>query len=428
MRNTLFLLALAISLLGLPVCSFAQKNFIKGYFVTTQQDTVHCLINDRNWQKNPKEVQYKITLTGEATTFKPSQVQSFGLATGELYEGRVVTFTASPMDLENLQTTVAPNTVTDTVFLRVLARGSANLLYLYNGQRDHFFYQANSGAAVELTVHRHLQDNALTGKALLVQENHYQNQLATLFKDCPAVAEKLSAVKYTISDLRAVFRQYNACRKTEAYTSARDKVRVRFGVMGGVAQHRLELRSSERPELEKTRFESPLAPTYGISLTAVLPRNRQRWSIYNELALKPYKATGTYHQHINFAYEHRLYETEFSVNSLGLVNMVRYQVWAGGAAKPFVGVGMANNFILQFKEHQRVHVTYDFSERQEFHERLPVGHNKKHELAAVVAAGVTFKKATVEVRGELGNGFADSSPASSSRKAVSFLVGYQFNQ
>ncbi|WP_157593055.1 outer membrane beta-barrel protein [Rufibacter tibetensis] len=405
--------------------SFAQKNFVSGYFVTVKNDTISCLINDQNWKKNPKQVQYRITENGDTDTFKPAQIKSFGLSTGDVFEGKIVSIDNSTNNVERLSVNGAPTTTTDTVFLKVLVKGAANLFYLYNGEREHFYYQTNAENLVELGLTYSLQFDPVTGKRLLITDSKYRGQLKTYFADCSALTEKLLDIKYSVSDMRAAFKQYNTCRNNNGYVSTEEKARFDFGVLAGASFTNLSFTSAERVDLARTKFKSPVSFNAGISVNMILPRNRQRWSFYNELLWKSYTAQGNYYQTIDFAYEHRAYNTEFSISSFGLGSMIRYNM-SFPTLKPFVSIGVANNLILHVKEFQSVHVTYDFSEKEEYYERVPVGIIDKHELGALVGAGVSYKKTSLEARGEVGSGFTRSGLTASHKTAIRVLFGYHF--
>ncbi len=404
---------------SLPVA--AQKNFIKGYFVTTANDTIQCFINDKGWNQNPRQIEYKITAAGEAATFRPAEIKSFGLSTGDIYEGRVVTRNNSPKDLEALRLGNTGVTTTDTVFLRVLVRGAANLLYLNNGNRDYFYYQTNADIPVELDVRYTLQQDPLTGKALFITDNRFQAQLKSYFEACPAVVKQLTFAKYNISDLRAAFKAYNACTQNQGYEGAAKNLTLAFGLLGGTSLTYVDFDTPETPSLQHTPFQGGPSLNVGLALNIIIPQNRQKWSFYNELLLKSFKATGSFEEHLPFAYETRHYYTEFDVKSAGLTSMLRYQ-FLDTPVRPYVNAGFAVNYIFDVQEFQSVRTTFDFTTRETYWEPTPLGVYQQVELALALGAGVTYKKFSLETRVERGDSFSHSLAPSHKIAAMLLLL------
>ncbi|WP_187264652.1 outer membrane beta-barrel protein [Pontibacter beigongshangensis] len=415
----------------LSLNSFAQKNFSEGYYISNQGDTVRCLINDRNWLKNPETVQLKLTASGEVVTYQVADIKGFGLATGDVYVREEVSIDQTKNKINPMLGNIRPEPITDIVFLRILVRGKATLLLLDDGERQHFYYQAEGHKPEELLLSYYLKENAYSrsapqwssGTSLVTQEK-YRGQLVSYFMDCPVLQDKIKRARYTANSLSDLFSKYNSCADNQTTIAPREQIKISYGLVGGPTMVNLRFISDFRKDLAGTNFETPLSYTAGVSLNIQLPRNRQKWSIQNDLRWKPYKASGKFEESRPGAYEHRTYTTEFVINCIGLSSMLRYQA-ASSTIKPYINVGIANNFNLKSRNHQTIHIARLTVE--EIQKGKGVHLYRSYEPAAIFGAGLNFYQASVEVRGETGSAFAGEKAVVSKKSMLSLLLGYRFN-
>lgn len=143
-----------------PVLAFDQNNYKAGYIVKSNGDTVKGYINYREWDRTPKNIEFKNRLQDkEVLGFSPAAVKSFsieGLESYISYTGRVsmdkVTFPDLPDQLDTA-------TAVDTIYLKVLATGE-NISLLSNEDkiRPRFFYKEVSNDPHELIYHQYYVD------------------------------------------------------------------------------------------------------------------------------------------------------------------------------------------------------------------------------------------------------------------------------
>ena len=126
-RKTIENTFLIISLTLITTAS-AQENYIEGYIINMNNDTIFGYINYQNWEKDPNKVQFKTAPDKEPVSYKPMEIKEF--KTGdEIYVSAVVKAEISSTDTRNLTYNPEAIIVTDTTFLQSLFRGDKNLFY-----------------------------------------------------------------------------------------------------------------------------------------------------------------------------------------------------------------------------------------------------------------------------------------------------------
>ncbi|MEN0052251.1 MAG: outer membrane beta-barrel protein [Mucilaginibacter sp.] len=179
----LYALLLAATLF--PFVLKAQSNYKPGYAVTVKGDTLRGFIDLREWQTDPRNINFKTSASAsEIQILGPSAITFFNvsdLVSYERYIGKLSTDRTNTSVMINGRDT---STITDSLFLRVLQKGSKVTLYEYNDKiKTHFFVADNADNKPAELIYRIYYDGAKT-----VTENGYMRQLYAL------------AVKYGVGD------------------------------------------------------------------------------------------------------------------------------------------------------------------------------------------------------------------------------------
>ena len=179
----LYALLFAVTLF--PFILKAQSNYKPGYAVTVKGDTLRGFIDLREWQTDPQNINFKTSANANETRILgPSAITFFdvsGLVSYERYIGKLNVDRTSISSMTNGRDTT---TVTDTLFLKILQKGSKVTLYEYNDKiKNHFFVADNADGTPTELIYRIYNDGDKT-----VSETGYMRQLYTL------------AVKYDVGD------------------------------------------------------------------------------------------------------------------------------------------------------------------------------------------------------------------------------------
>jgi len=314
--------------------------------------------------------------------------------------------------------------VIDTVFLRVVNKGAASLLYLKdeNG-KEHFYIQKQQETPIELKFNKYVKEE--DGKKVIATSEIYKGQLFTYFADCPNLKKSISGLEYKFDNLQSVFELYNQCQGEgkQDYKAKSQKIIYQFGLIVGVSKASLKFEGSNHSALTNSTFKSPINMALGITLNLVFPRSHQRWMIYNELLCKPYTAKADYTEKRSDE-NYQTSQTTFKMNYIGLGNMIRYNLTIG-KIRPFINAGLANNISLNEVNKQETYSRLYTSERRTIGEGID--DLRKYEQALLFGAGVSNQRTSAEVRLELGNGISNFVNLSSQKKMVNFIIGYYFN-
>lgn len=404
--------------------TFGQKNFVKGYVILPSQDTISGFVDDQNWERNPKVIHFKKTITGEMQRYGVQQIMGFGAEASNSYRKSIVQVDITPSRIEELLLVTKPKLLTDTVFLLELVRGSINLYHLSDeNHKNHFFIQQKNGSIEEL-----IQRNYLVTKnrqQMLGTYNQYKDQLQYSFlTECPALQSRIKQTPYSKTALKTLIEQYNLCLNPKAHTEIKleNQHKLMFGFLAGANSTRYTFKGADA-YMPNTKFDKQQNPMIGLAFQVALPYNRQKWSIYNELAWKRHYSKSTY-EHTDRWIDEKSSIT-IKANYVGLTTLLRYS-WINKNYQPFINAGFAINRAVNLDmqlQTQRNFYTYQTSYDGPYQEN----HRRNVEIGVVGGAGVKIRKMAAEIRYERANGFLDLSQLSVEKKMLVFLVSYNLN-
>lgn len=144
------LLRLLIILAVLPISTFAQSNYKPGYVVNLKGDTIHGYVNYREWNNAPRQFSFKNQPEdANATEFNNQNARAFGVTGLVHYERHTVSISIDPLNIDALKMRPDLTTITDTVFLKILTRGTHITLYAYTDDIKPRFYISQTGGNAE---------------------------------------------------------------------------------------------------------------------------------------------------------------------------------------------------------------------------------------------------------------------------------------
>ena len=141
MRKTLLFLTLTF----FTSFTFSQNSFDKAYFVNNAGERIECFIKNKDWLYNPDEFEYKVSLDVEKKVENIKRVKEFGIYNKLKYVRFTVEIDRSSDNITTLSKERRPIFNKETLFLKMLIEGKANL-YSYTdnkGGLKRFFYNVN---------------------------------------------------------------------------------------------------------------------------------------------------------------------------------------------------------------------------------------------------------------------------------------------
>ena len=162
-------------LLAVPVLSFAQSNFHKGYILTNSSDTLKGYIDYKEREQNPLIVIFKKELADQPQSFTVGNCTGYGINEMEVYQRAVIDISMSKIEVPNLSTGLDSSSRRDIVFLKVLQAGKNITLYSYRDDIKQRFYLKDRNNTVPYELIRQTYIDPVSDH--LVERNKYARQL-----------------------------------------------------------------------------------------------------------------------------------------------------------------------------------------------------------------------------------------------------------
>ena len=122
----------------------AQENFNKGYIVSHNKDTIHGLIDYRNWKTNPEYIKFKNNNGEQEKALRPNDILEFSVL-DESYISAKVNVGIRSDNIGYLDQNSTLDSYSDTVFLQTLYKGEKSLFLYHNKGIDHFYILTEKG-------------------------------------------------------------------------------------------------------------------------------------------------------------------------------------------------------------------------------------------------------------------------------------------
>ena len=190
--------------------SFSQENFVPGYIIDGNNDTIQGYINYRNWKTCPEKISFKNSGDLVEKDVLPSDIKGF-MVSDKIYVSAFVKIEISPINTSYLEYNPDFRFITDTVFLQARFRGVKNLyLFIDNDRRDYFYFW-NDTSFTLLEYKRYLVKKDNQSKIFLHENKRYIGQLTYYLRECPALAPKIETTGYYTTSIEKLYREYAKC-------------------------------------------------------------------------------------------------------------------------------------------------------------------------------------------------------------------------
>lgn len=185
--------------------STAQKLFEKGYIINQTGEKTTCFIKNQDRKKNPTQIEYKLTKEGEVNIGTLKAIKEFAFDSGSKYVRASVGVDRSESGF-NKEAKREVSLVTETIFLKVLFEGKANLYKYEEGDFIKYFYSINDKEISQLIYKIYLNPNFTKGE----NETYKKQLFDDLDKKCASL-DDIKDLSYTQRDLLEFFDAYNRC-------------------------------------------------------------------------------------------------------------------------------------------------------------------------------------------------------------------------
>jgi len=208
-KNCISLLLLLLTTSSL----FAQINFEKGYFISSNGQKTDCYIKNVDWVSNPVDFEYKLTLEGDSKTGRISSVKEFSVPTIFKYQKHTVQVDMSDNELSKMSYDKNPEWKEKTVFLNVLVEGNATLYHYKDSDVSRFFFKKQYTDITQLIF-----KSFITKDGDIAENNQFRQKLYTELQ-CESISRnRVSKLRCIKNDLTSFFVHYNACKNNDFET------------------------------------------------------------------------------------------------------------------------------------------------------------------------------------------------------------------
>ena len=250
---------------------FSQMHFESGYFINNSNERINCFIKNAEWLNNPEKFEYRIDSSGHTDLKLISGVKEFAFDNGEKFVRAKVEIDTTTDVISKLNENKYPEWKLKVVFLKVIVEGKANL-YSYEGNGvKRYFYNVDSMPIKQLIHKRYI-----TNYTSICENNLYLEQLSSeLHCETQLITEP---IKYELGSLLKFFIEYNQCKgiAPKQYIQRKSLI-LDFKIVVGVNYSNIKLKL-------QNDYHFPSEPFFlaGFETEAVLPFNKNRWSIVLE--------------------------------------------------------------------------------------------------------------------------------------------------
>jgi hypothetical protein len=120
--------------------AFSQNRFENGYIINNNNERTECLIKNEGWNSNPTTFFYKLNEHAEIIKGDLKQIKEFGIGNIFRFKRFKLSFDRSSNTLQSMSTVKEPINIENTIYLRHLVEGVANLYYYQDSNLRRFFF------------------------------------------------------------------------------------------------------------------------------------------------------------------------------------------------------------------------------------------------------------------------------------------------
>ncbi len=317
----------------------AQQNFISGYVITHEGDTLRGHIDYQQWTNSPAEFGFKPFGSDEIKILKPTDLQYFYVEKpNELYGSVTTTITSRSSKYATLSSS---EVILFSGFARVLLEGHVSLYMIRFKNLTYYILRLPDNSFKELTLKRiAVTQNGITS----IRDFHvYRNYLKEFEKDCESLAGLSERLKYSEKDFILFVSNYNNCHSANyvVVSTLQKKIVATKGIMLSVNNSQYVI-SDSYSEVGAGQKVKGYGFTAGVSLLAGYPHGR--WGLSVDFLYKFLRLENN----VNFYKVFAQYEgfNKFNMDLLKLTAQVRHTS-VSGKVRPYIGGGITASVPLR---------------------------------------------------------------------------------
>ena len=315
------LIFILIFFISLNICS--QISFEKGYYIDNDDSLIECYIKNKDWSINPTEFLAKHSIDSEPTTLNIHTVKEFGIYNESKYIRSTINIDKSSHAEDNFSTKREPIYEEETLFLKVILEGRANLYYYKGSDYYRYFYSIDSSKIVQLIYKPYkvpmtsnslssYGDRGVTVSSHINKNEDYKNQLLIDLTCQNISSARIQKTHYYRRDLMKIFNLYNQCNDENYKEVEVRKNPIHITLRPGRNKSSIYIvnavYSVEDDAYYKYTysFENEINYSIGIEAEFILPGNKQKWSVIVEPTYQSLVLENGFYSYIYSGYSAKL--------------------------------------------------------------------------------------------------------------------------
>lgn len=287
----------------------AQTNFIKGYYITNAQDSIHGYLDYRSEKRNYKLLVFKKDLNSKQIKLYPKDLLGFTVDNSDFYERH----SFKSRKGEELYG-----------FFKVILRGKLSLLRY----QSRYFAKNSQGEIFEISKRKEVSD----GK--LMEDYYGLGMLKVLMKDCDEMTSDFLEKQYKSNpNFIDIFNKYNSCVGSLPYVP--EKIIIKPHLNLGIQLSPTVTNLNLGEPMQNASFDKGFSFGFGGFASLFIPKVDENLRLVFEATY------GKYSQYAYFRSGNTSNDLFIDYSSLKVPVFIRYNF-----NRFFLDVGTQNQFIL----------------------------------------------------------------------------------
>jgi len=202
-----------LSVLLLTLCLYgaqAQKNYKPALIIKASGDTLKGYINYKEWDKNPKSIEFKPSITdAKPISYTPAMLRSFEVVGITKYLAYIGKISADKNEFPGVPASLDTTTIRDSIFLQQTYSGKyVSMLVHTDAEKERIFIKETDKEPVELKYHQYYVNSTN-----IQQARFFESQLVQLAeKYNPGnqnILQKVQETPFSPNNILAVLKKIN---------------------------------------------------------------------------------------------------------------------------------------------------------------------------------------------------------------------------
>lgn len=410
----------SVTALLISLNSFGQIVFEKGYIIHNNGEKTVCLIKNKDWKYNPREIEYKLNDSGLSKIAEINEIKEFGIDGFSRYVRAKTKIDRTPDNVDNIINGILnknPIWSDETLFLKVLVHGKASLYLYEEAGMIRFFYSTN-----DTSINQLVYKTYKLSEQEIAENTKFRQQLWADVSCSLKEQNKLRTISYSQKALEKYFKNYNTC-KGDTFTDFSTKPKreyLNIKIAPGINLAKFSSKGIVYTGNGNNEFKKEISFELGLEIEYVLSFNKNKWSLIFEPTFNQYKSE----MEIPWGYT--------TVSDLLFVNYkaieipmgVRYYSFIDNNWKIFLNAFFVSNYKLNFNSTITYARKIYHINSVEYYEGKPFDINAR--MCFAFGAGIEYKRLSLEMRYYTKRDLLyDYFGVSTSYQRTSFILGYK---